>query len=344
MKTQYKTAVFMVCTIGFAIFLMSSTPKLTSVAMDDAGYVQPTAYKNLITYQQKDMSVYQTVAASERKAEGFKKSVRNATKSRLSIPTGNKNSLEFQKEDPTAFFEQDLASGKLAFNKGMNDYLKSGGRNLPKQEAANAIAMRFINESGLAPANKEEIKMMHSGGLRLATAGSDKQVDVFRTVSYGRFLDGVPVYGPSSKIIVHVGNNGEIVGANALWKEVSANKGTTVKKEAMKSAKEAELEMNRRLATDFGKGARTKIKEMSLAYYDGGKSYIQPAYYFQIIVSLPKMKDTPATQFEYLGIVPALRKTPEAFEVLQQAPPEAKKVIGKASEKEMKKDPRRDIE
>lgn len=344
MKTQYKTALFMVCTIAFAIFLMSSTPKITSVAMDDIGYVQPTAYKNLITYQEKDMSVYRTVAASEKKADGFRKSVRTATKSKLSIPTNNSNSLEYQKEDPTAYFQQDLAAGKLAFNKGMGDYLKAGGRSLPKQEAANAIAMRFITESGLAPANKEELKMMHSGGLRLATAGSEKQTDVLRTISYGRFLDGVPVYGPSSKIIVHVGNNGEIVGASSLWKEVAANKGTTLSKEAMKSAKEAEQEMNRRLATDFGKGAKTKIKEMSLAYYDGGLNYIQPAYYFQIIVSLPKMNENPATQFEYLGIVPALRKTPEAFEVLQQAPPEARKAIGKSSEKGIKKDPRRDIE
>lgn len=344
MKTQYKTALFMACTIAFAIFLMSSTPKLTSVAMDDAGYVHPTAYKNLITYQENDMSVYRTLAASEKKAEGFKKSVRNATKSSLTIPTDTKNSLVYQKEDPTAFFQQDLASGKLAFNKGMGNYLKSGGRSLPKQEAANAIAMRYINESGLAPANKEEIKMMHSGGLRLATAGSQKQIDVLRTISYGRFLDGVPVYGPSSKIIVHVGNNGEIVGASSLWKEVAGNKGTPLKKEEMKSAKEAEVEMNRRLATDFGKGAKTKIKEMSLAYYDGGLNYIQPAYYFQIIVSLPKMNENPATEFEYLGIVPALKKTPEAFEVLQQAPPEARKVIGKSSGKEMRKDPKRDIE
>ncbi len=53
--------------------------------------------------------------------------------------------LEFQKEDPTAYFEQNLASGKLAFNKGMSGYLKEGGRSLPKQEAANNIAMRFLN-------------------------------------------------------------------------------------------------------------------------------------------------------------------------------------------------------
>ena len=56
------------------------------------------------------------------------------------------------------------------------------------------------------------------------------------------------------------------------------------------------------------------------------------------------MNKNPATEFEYLGIVPALRKTPEAFEVLQQAPPEARKVIGKSSERGMKKDPKRDIE
>ncbi len=345
MKTQYKTLLFMAVTIGFAIFLSAMTHKNKPNGVKNT-INMPQAYENLITYQDGDMAIFETQAVGAKKVENFKKSVRSKTNSRFAIPNGDKSILTYDKSDPTKFFQQNLKEGKLAFNKGMSEYLDNGGRSLPAQEKADEFALTFLNESGLAPANKKELKMMHSGGMRTSKAGSTKQIDVMRTITYGRMLNGVPVYGPSSKIIVHVGNKGEIIGVNSLWKDVKKEKGKTVSKNAMKSAKEAEKEMNLRLATDFGKGTKTEIKDMYLAYYDEGKNYIQPAYYFNISVVMPRVKESPTIKFNYMGVVPALKRTPEPFEVLQQSP-EAKKTIKKSSRASSMKDrkkTKRDIE
>jgi len=342
MKRSYKMLFLMVCSIGFAVFLMSSEYQTTAPG-GDLAELEPTAYKNLITYQEGDLSVFQTTSPSTSKVSRFKASTTKALGNRLALPKSTGKITKYSTSDPTAFYEQDLNKGKLSFNKGMKTYLDKGGRSLPSQKQANSISLKFLNESGLAPANKEELKMMHSGGLRAAEAGSTKVIDVMRTVTYGRMLNGVPVYGAGSKIVVQVGNQGEIVGATSRWKEVSQNSKRTAKKSEMKSAREAEVEMKRRLLTDFGKGTKAEIKNMSLAYYDGGKTYIQPAFFFQIEMNIPQVKDAPAVKFDYMGIVPALKNAPEAIEVMQ-TPPAAKSKIEKLSVEPprnvRKKDPR----
>ncbi len=333
----------MLVAVGFAVSMMSLEYQNISPG-GDLEKITPTAYKNLLTYQEGELSLFRTTAPNGQKIEKFKTISRKALGRQMQLPTSRTGAVtRYGKEDPTAFYSEDIKSGKLSFNKGMKPYLEKGGRDLPSQRKANELSRAFLQESGLAPKNKEEIKMMHSGGLRASEAGSERVINVLRTVTYGRFLNGVPVYGSSSKIIVQVGNGGEIVGASSLWKEVDTNTRRKVSKAETKTAKEAEVEMKKRLLTDFGKSARAEIKNMALAYYDGGKNYIQPAYFFEIEVNIPQARNAPEVKFNYMGIIPALRKAPEAIEALQ-TPRAADSNIEKLSTKPptnvRKKDPR----
>ncbi|MEZ4886185.1 MAG: hypothetical protein R3E32_15730 [Chitinophagales bacterium] len=345
MKHIYKTLFLIGSLMLLGLFVMSSRYMNPSTG-DELASFQPSVYKNLITYTKGDLFVFETEKPSPKKMDQFSEKSRQLLGNRLSVPSIRSNEvMERSKSDPTAFFEANISEGKLAFNKGMQNYLDKGGRELPSQENANKASLQFIQESGLAPENKEELIMMHSGGLRTSFAGSNETIDVLRTVTYGRLLDGVPVYGAGSKIIVQVGNKGEIVGATSRWKKVQETSKKRVGEVEMKSARDAEVEMKRRLLTEFGKGTKSKLENMALAYYDGAGSHIQPAYFFQVKVMLPQVNDAPPVRFDYMGIVPALANSPERIEVMDT--PKEASLIKKLSSKptlDIREKKSRDIE
>ncbi|WGF91804.1 hypothetical protein [Aequorivita marisscotiae] len=329
MKKSYKTSLFTIGTIVISIFTMSSFVNKKTTPIKNLT-VAPTAYKNLITYQEGDMYVYSTSAVKPEKMKKFQQVAAKSIAAKGMVPSSIKEVLTFSEKDPSAFYEQDLKSGTLSFSKGMDGYYEKASIRLPDPEKAKDISLSFLKETGLAPANLKELKMMHSGGLRASAAGSEEVMVVLRTITYGRMLNGVPVYGAGSKIIVHVGNKGEIVGVKSRWKEVEKTSSKAVGKSSLKNAKQAEMEMQRQLMKDYGKEAKFKIKDMYLAYYDGGKNYIQPAYFFQVDIMLPKVKESPSITFDYIGIVSALNNPPEAIAAAEESP-QAQRMIKKTS-------------
>lgn len=330
MISKYKTGLLTVGTIVVAMLTTSSYLKGKNITLDNSE-IELTAYNNLITYQEGEMYVYKTGAPEFETVNRFQKMAASKLRSNELLPTSNsKASLAFNEKDPSAFYEQDLNAGVLSFNKGIKEYHGNSNLRLPGQQRANDISLKFIKEVGLAPKNIKELKMLHSGGLRAGAAGSEKVIDVLRTVTYGRMLNGVPVYGAGSKIIVHVGDKGEVVGVNSRWKQVDKKNAKSLNRSSLKDAKKAELEMRRQLAQDYGKNAKFKIKDMYLAYYDGGKNYIQPAYFFQVDVTLPKVKERPKISFDYVGIIAALSNPPEAI-IPAEEDPEAQEYIKKAA-------------
>lgn len=329
MKTSYKTSLFTLGTIAFSVVLMSSVVAEKTAVKNDTT-LQQIAYKNLITYQEGEMYVYNMSALKENKVEQFRNVAVEALGSKELIPSTLKEAANYSAKDPSAYFEQDLKSGTLSFSKGLQGYYKAENLNLPEQSKALEISTAYLKEAGLAPEDSKELKMMHSGGMRTSDAGSEKITDVLRTITYGRMLNGIPVYGAGSKIVVNVGNNGEIVGINSRWKAVEKSNAKAVAKINFKDAKKAEAEMQRQLIVDYGKDANFKIDNMYLAYYDGGDNFIQPAYFFQVSVTLPEVKGSPSIKFDYIGIVPALNNPPEAIAALQQSA-EGQKMIKKLS-------------
>lgn len=329
MKNTYKTALFTIGTILISILTMSSYVN-NKTAPNKERAIEPYAYQNLITHQEGDMNIYTTSAIKPEKVKRFQTAASNKMETKGLVPSSEKEVVAFSEKDPSAFYEQDLKSGTLSFNKGMQEYYMNSKIQLPTQEKAKDISLSFIKEIGLAPDDMKELKMIHAGGLRASAANTENVIDVLRTITYGRMLNGVPVYGAGSKIIVHVGNNGEIVGLNSRWKNVEQSRAKNVDKGSLKDAKQAEMEMQRQLTKDYGTNAKFKIRDMYLAYYDGGDNYIQPAYFFQVDVTLPKAKESPEISFDYLGIIAGLSNPPEAI-VPAEVSPEAQKLIKKSS-------------
>ena len=332
MKKSYKTSLLTIGTILISIVAMSSFVNKKTAPNKDLILTQ-SAYKNLITYQGGDMYVYATTAVKPEKMKRFQQVAGKSIGSKNIIPTSEKEILSFSEKDPSAFYEQDLKTGTLSFNKGMEGYYQNSKIQLPEMDKAKDLSLSFIKEIGLAPEDMRELKMVHAGGLRASDAGSDKVIDVLRTITYGRMLNGTPVYGAGSKIIVHVGNKGEIVGLNSRWKNIEKTGAKSVSKTSLKDSKQAEMEMQRQLISDYGKDAKFKIRDMYLAYYDGGKNYIQPAYFFQVDITLPEVKGNPSIKFDYLGIIAGLSNPPEAI-AAEGASPEAQKMIQKVSAKD----------
>lgn len=341
MKTSYKTSLFTIATILLSIVVMSSFVN-KKTAPNNELLILPTAYKNLVTYQNGDMYVYATTSLKPEKMKKFQQAAGKRIESKELVPTSEKQSLTYSKKDPSAFYEQDLKSGTLSFSKGMQSYYENLKINLPEQEKAKDISLSFIKEIGLAPEDMSELKMIHSGGLRASAADTKNVIDVLRTITYGRMLNGIPVYGAGSKIIVHVGNNGEIVGLKSRWKNVEKTGAKNVGKSSLKDAKQAEMEMQKKLISEYGKDAKFKIRDMYLAYYDAGKNYIQPAYFFQVTITLPKVNESPSIDMDYIGIIAALSNPPEVIAAAEESP-EARRMIQMASEKDRSFDKRKEI-
>ena len=87
---------------------------------------------------------------------------------------------------------------------------------LPAKGEAISLAEHFLNDNKLSPRNKNELKVVNVGGLRSSSVIDGKRagpiIDKLVTVRYGRVIDNLPVVGPGSKIVVNLGNNGEVMG------------------------------------------------------------------------------------------------------------------------------------
>ena len=79
------------------------------------------------------------------------------------------------------------------------------------------------------PKSQKELHLLHSGGLRADSPNGQGVIDKMLTLTYGRYLDGVPVIGSGSKIVVHVGDQGEVTGLIHKWREILQDKKHPVK-------------------------------------------------------------------------------------------------------------------
>jgi hypothetical protein len=125
-------------------------------------------------------------------------------------------------------------------------------------------------------------------------------------------IDGVPVSGNGSRIIVNVGEKGEVLGVSKNWKEYNTTKKQKVEKTNLKSQTEAETEFGKLVNFNFGKGVSPKVKSIQKMYFDGGDNVIQPAYFFETIVTVTDEKGK-KTEQPFLGVVSMLKNSPEAI-------------------------------
>ncbi|MEI7823822.1 MAG: hypothetical protein WCI01_00890 [Chlorobiaceae bacterium] len=216
-------------------------------------------------------------------------------------------------EDASVYFEQDLGTGNLSFTKSMRKYYGSAVPQLPSPEEADKIAREYLQKYNLMPANAGEIQLVHKGGLRASQVIEGKKggpiIDKMITLTYGRVIDGVSVVGPGSKLVVNIGNAGEITGVVKRWREINLLTKTQLRPEQVVSQAEGELELRRLIATEFGREATYEVKSSGRAYYDGNGKTLQPVFIYETRVSLGKGNIEP---FNYLALINIQRNPVES--------------------------------
>ena len=227
------------------------------------------------------------------------------------------------------YLEQNLLNGNLSFNIGMKNYLGDFKPDLPSENQLQDISIEFLNKNDLMPKVKDEFHIIHSGGLRSDAVNGQGVIDKMRTLTFGRTIDDIPVIGSGSKIVVNIGNKGEITGFIRKWREINLDKKRSIKTEEMISQKEAESNFRNIVASEFEKDAKATIKNIKLVYYDGDGRFIQPVYGIESSVTI-KLADNLSNTIQYLAIVPALKNPPEKID-LREVSKDALRLIQKSS-------------
>jgi hypothetical protein len=232
------------------------------------------------------------------------------------------------KQDVSETFEHDLTTGNFTFNKSMRKHTGDFVPQLPDPQQSIALAQEFLAKNDIAPRNPAQLKMVHLGGLRSSSVVDGKRagpvVDQLVTVNFGRIVDGIPVIGPGSKIVVHIGDKGEIMGAIRRWRELNYATRTTARTEETFSLQEAEEMARRQIVAEFGEDTSYRVLAAGKRYYDNNGKVLQPVYAFEVTITL---KDERIRPFDYLCVIPMLRNSPEPLN-LTAVDPTAKRLIG----------------
>lgn len=227
----------------------------------------------------------------------------------------DENTIYFtSKDDVTETFENDLNNGNFTFNRSMKQYLGTSAPQLPAREEAIRRAEEFLNNNGLMPKNRNEMMLAHYGGLRAAAVIDGKTagpvIDKLITVTYSRKVDDVPVFGPGSKVVVHIGNKGEVMGAIYRWRELNASSRKQVQPEEMISQQEAEELAKRQVMSEYGQDISYRILGAKKGYFDNNGKLLQPVYTFEVEINM-QQRDKDIPPFNYLCVIPLLRNSPE---------------------------------
>ncbi len=231
------------------------------------------------------------------------------------------------KDDVNTTFEHDLNTGNFTFNKGMKKYLGDYAPRLPAKEDAIKAAETFLRDNQLMPRDRSQLKLAHFGGLRSSSVIDGQRagpvVDKLITLSYSRTVDGMPVFGPGSKIVANVGDEGQVVGLVYRWRELDLQARQPVRREEMFSSEEAEAMAKRQIQEQYGQDINYKILGSGKAYYDNNGKLLQPVYTFETEI---RVKDEHVKPFNYLCVIPMLKNSREPLQ-LTAVDPKAREMI-----------------
>lgn len=159
--------------------------------------------------------------------------------------------------------------------------------NLPPDEDAINSAEKFLRDKGLMPEDAGFSEVV-TDFTELLTKDPDtgmvsiKKIAMNKQVRFSRkMINGFPVIGKSSKLKVHIGDNGDVVGFYKYWREYEPFKLAVIL-----SPSQALKILEERSGVHVTLTERVTVKEMYLAYYTLGaadvQEYLQPVYVFEI--------------------------------------------------------------
>lgn len=222
----------------------------------------------------------------------------------------------FTSSDPSEYYEVSEGQGRFSFSKSLSRYMGNYKPSLPDPKAAQQLAMNFLKENKLMAESQDEMQLIHSGGLR-ADDENGNVIDKMITLTYGRVIGGVPVIGSGSKIVVHIGEKGEVMGVIRNWKAYTTKRELGAKE--VKTAAEMEREFQALVITQFGKEAKAEIKRSYMVYFDNGGKYLQPVMAYETTVNVMNAAGQ-SQQLPYLGIIEAMRNPAEKLNLTRVDP------------------------
>ena len=183
-------------------------------------------------------------------------------------------------EDPSAVFDVDSATGAFLFNAGLKKFSGEGTtQGLPSSKEAPDLALKYLDKLGYLPENREEMVLVRVGGLGMTAFKNEKSTENYKklvTVFFRRVLNEMRVQGPGSRILVHLGEQADLVGMIRNWSEVNAQK---VAADQVKNDELIRREIHRRLLKIAGQAKEIFVQKAELVLYDDGRGVIEPALY-----------------------------------------------------------------
>src|ERR1700680_3156590 len=175
------------------------------------------------------------------------------------------------------------------------------------QSAAQAMLRRGLFPSDSTHANIGKGLTLNAAQYTAGTKGGPPTFvaavsgPILMSFPVQRLVGNVPVVGQGSRGGIHVGANGKVSGFSRHWQNASDNDTVT---DARTPGEIADL-IKQQLAALAAKGD-VLVQDVSLAYYDGDKGYIQPVYQFHAKVSItPASGGTKQTDDDYVtGYIP----------------------------------------
>jgi|GEM_PF-981988 len=190
------------------------------------------------------------------------------------------NSYSFENETVLVEIEKD--TGKMYYQD--KTYPSEVAKNIPSDEEAVASAEEFLEKFGWLPETFEPAGVTANtivpGDVNSETEAGDYVST--KTVHFYQKIDQLPVLGVS-RIMVEVGDNGQIVSARKYHKEVGA-----FTSYGLKSVREAaqDLQTSKGVHNISEDAKNVVLDKVELAYYEDPASldqqtYLQPVYVFE---------------------------------------------------------------
>jgi len=196
--------------------------------------------------------------------------------------------------NPSAIFEISKDNGAFLFHAGYAGYRNEETTlGLPAKEEAPAIAIEHLRNLNMLPPDLEKNSTALVSGVAMGTVqpdGSEAIYEKLVTVRFERKFKGVPVMGAGSRIIVHMGTNGELVGLIRNWREVESQ---IIATDAFLGKTEMLEKVKNRLMRNSAGSLDIHIEEAKLVLYDDGLGTIERSIWVRALrTNQTKMADT----------------------------------------------------
>ncbi|SFQ46111.1 hypothetical protein SAMN05444406_1563 [Caldicoprobacter faecalis] len=193
-----------------------------------------------------------------------------------------------------SIFSVDKETGSINFTTKEFETAVSPLKTVLSDEEYKKLALEFLTSCGLMKEEAEFRDVNKENTVTIVENGVEKKLPFMIEVRFGRKKDDIPWGGVGPKISVYFGENGKIIGAASVWREVEPFREYPIKEfsKALEDIKQGKATIYEALPNDSG-----KVKEVRLMYrldpIGYQQEYVIP--YFMVIGT--NSKGTPFAAF-----------------------------------------------